>query len=183
MKRRMITCLLGVLVVVTGCSSGVGSTPEESRARGVGSPQAAKVGQPLTVRGSTDRAQLEVVVTRVVNARSTDDFSLVDQGMRLIAVQFRLVNTGSDEYYSAPWMGATVVDTRARQYGADIMSHEITAGRVFPALVKIPPEKRALGFLTFHVPAKATVVQVQFSMSSEVGDAGHWNIRLKPGGA
>ncbi len=179
MKRTTVALLLLVLGLVAGCgASNVNTQPDKSAAKGGSDSSSAKVGQPITIKGSADGSQLQVTVIKVVKTRPTDQFSKVDKGQGLIAVQFKMVNTGTTAYNDAPSNGAVVVDARGQQYDGDagILFQKVSAGVLLPTLVKLAPNNKALGYLVFQVPLKAHIRQIQFAMDSGFGDTAQWNV-------
>jgi hypothetical protein len=177
MRRRVLVATLAVVVIaVTGCTATeVNTNPDTAAAKGKAS--SARIGQPVTIKGNGNGSKLQVTARRVVDTRSTDRFSTVDKGKRLVAVQFRLVNTGTATYDDAPSNGAAVIDRAGRQYEADAFVGSIAAGQEFPTAMKLAPGNKALGYLVFQVPVKAKVAQVQFSMDSGFGQTAQWNVR------
>jgi hypothetical protein len=177
-RRGALAAAVAALVIGTaGCAAtDVNTTPDGSKAKG-GTSSSARIGQPVTIKGNADGSKLQVTAKRVVNTRSTDQFSSVDKGKRLVAVQFVLVNTGTATYDDAPSNGATVIDKAGRQYEADAFFDSVAAGEQFPTAMKLAPGNRALGYLVFQVPVKATVAQVQFSMDSGFGQTAQWDVR------
>lgn len=174
---------------MAGCKSDfVSTTVDKPAATDFGSSMAptnprptedatARVGQPVTIEGNDDGSKIQVTALKVVNTKPTDQLLTVDQGKRLLAVQFKLVNTGTAPYADAPGNGAKVVDAQGQQYAAAIMFFDIGAGPMLPASMKIAPGHRALGYLAFQVPKSAKVSQVQFAMDSGFGETAQWNTR------
>ena len=183
MKRVFIALLIVLLgTLSTACEvSDINTTADSGSANGddggSGSGGPAKVGQPVTISGNGDGSKLKVVALKVVDTKPTDQFLTVDQGKRLVAVQFRLTNTGSAPYDDAPSNGAKVIDAKGQQYESDPFFENIAAGQQLPTNVKLAPGNKALGFLAFQVPKKAKVAQVQFSMDSGFGDTAQWKAK------
>ncbi|MEV0537623.1 hypothetical protein [Kitasatospora sp. NPDC050463] len=71
---------------------------------------------------------MDVTVVKVVDpASATDTFSSPKAGMRLVAVQFRLGNTGTAVYDDSPSSGARLADSQGQQFNASITTNT-TAG-------------------------------------------------------
>jgi hypothetical protein len=174
-RTARATAIAMVAVALAGCAATDVKTTADG-AKG-GHAETARVGQAVTIKGNDDGSRLKVTAKRVVDTRSTDEFSKPDQGKRLVAVQFVLKNTGTATYDDAPSNGATVIDQAGRQYEADAFFSSVAAGQQFPTAMKLAPGNRALGYLVFQVPAKAKVAQVQFSMDSGFGETAQWDLR------
>ncbi len=174
--KRVIALLLGAVLglVLAACTTGAVSTKSDTSKKGSGDT-AARVGQPITIKGNNDGSKLQVTVMKVVSTKPTDQFSTVDKGKRLVAVQFKLLNTGTATYDDAPSNGAKVVDAKGQQYEADFVFDKISAGEILPTSIKLAPKNRALGFLVFQIPTKAKIKQIQFSMDSGFGGTAQWN--------
>lgn len=177
--KCIVAALVVVALVLTGCTaSDVNTQPDLSEAEASGATEGAEVGQPITISGNEDGSKIQVTVKKVVmRTRPTDQFFQVDEGKRLVAVQFRLVNTGTVRYWDAPSNGAKVVDKDGQQFESDIFFHEISAGPMLPASVKLAPRNKALGYIAFQVPRNAKITQIQFSMDSGFGDTAQWNVK------
>jgi hypothetical protein len=176
--KRIIAGLFAASLALTGCTAtDVSTKADNSEAKGGSDAETAKVGQPITIKGNEDGSKLQVTVKKIQNARPTDQFSTVDKGKRLVAVRFRLVNTGTAPYDDAPSNGAKVVDKSGQQYESDIFFDNISAGEMLPSSVKLAPKNKALGYITFQVPKRAKITQVQFSMDSGFGGTAQWNVR------
>ncbi|WP_416967538.1 DUF4352 domain-containing protein [Streptomyces sp. 4F14] len=141
-----------------------------------------KIGDTLSLTGSSGDEKLDVTLVKVVDpARAKDSYSQPDSGNRLVAVQFRLKNTGSDVYSDAPSNGASIIDQDNQRF--DTTSTLTTAGADFPAHVIIRPGNTALGYLSFEVPDNSRVGTVQFSMNSGYSDdIGEWTVSPTPPG-
>lgn len=180
---RQIITTAALLLALTGCagSSGVVTKPDATgtskAAASATEPAALKLGQPATIKGNAEGVQAQVTAMKVAaTTKSTDGFSTPEKGMRYMAVQFRIVNTGTAPYDDTPANGARVVDADGQQFNAALMVTKIAAGVTFPAGVKIPPKGSALGYLAFEVPEKAKIVKVQFGMESGFGQTAEWTL-------
>ncbi|MDT9694705.1 DUF4352 domain-containing protein [Streptomyces sp. P17] len=136
-----------------------------------------KVGDTLSLTGIEDAEKLDVTVTKVVDpARAENSIFKPDEGNHLVAVQFRMKNTGRVEYTDAPSFGAEVIDQKDQRFDASII-YATTAGAEFPGSVTIRPGAKAVGFLTFEVPDGSRVVAVQYTMNSGFSDdTGEWKV-------
>jgi len=171
MRRRtapLLICLPAVftLALVPGSSDG-------------------KVGDTLSLTGISDGERLDVTVVKVVDpAHAKDSFSSPDPGNHLVAVQFRLKNTGTAVYDDSPSNGVNLIDQDGQRFDTAFFSGT-TAGAEFPGSINVLPGRTALGYLTFEVPDASRVVTVQFAMNSGFSDdIGEWAISsTRPGPA
>lgn len=164
MRRRtapLLTCLLAVPALAL---APLGTTD-------------SKVGDTLHLKGFKSGETLDVTVTKVVEpAHAKDSFLRPSAGDHLVAVRFRLKNTGTAVYDDSPSNGATVIDKDGQRFSSSL--NDSTAGPSFPGSVTISPGKAALGFITFEVPNTSRVVTVQFAMESGFSDdVGEWQVR------
>ncbi|MDX2388934.1 MULTISPECIES: DUF4352 domain-containing protein [unclassified Streptomyces] len=172
----------GEATVTTAATGGVpalgAATPAVAAPRSVKpSPVAsAAVGATLDLRGLTDGEGLAVTLVKVVDpARTGNPYSAPDAGSRLVAVQFRLKNTGTAVYQDSPSNGAKVVDERGQQFGSAYQ--DTTAGPGFPGSITVAPGDTGLGFITFEVPKASRVTKVQFAMNSGFSpNTGQWRV-------
>ncbi|MFM9608610.1 DUF4352 domain-containing protein [Streptomyces niveiscabiei] len=142
-----------------------------------------KVGDTLSLTGTTGDEKLDVTLVKVVDpAHAKETYLRADPGNRLVAMQFRLKNTGSDVYSDSPSNGAFVVDQDDQHFDAS-SGTPTTAGADFPGHVTVRPGDTALGYLTFEVPNGSRVTTVQFSMNSGYSDdIGKWTVSPTPPG-
>ncbi|MFF2774007.1 DUF4352 domain-containing protein [Streptomyces sp. NPDC058052] len=197
--RRVLVCALTVVALgAAGCTGGTtlsttpapttsadatGATPSPPPSPPPSSTEAptpqrpAAVGDTLSLTGTGDGEALDVTVVEVVDpARSDDEFSEPDQGKKLVGVQFRLKNTGTEVYDDSPGNGARVVDRLGQQFGATIA--DLSSGPSFPGSVTLAAGDTALGFIAFEVPEDSKIVKVQFAMNSGFSDnVGQWSVR------
>ncbi|MGW2546336.1 DUF4352 domain-containing protein [Kitasatospora sp. NPDC001574] len=119
---------------------------------------------------------LDVTVVKVVDpAGAKETFQSPKAGTKLVAVQFRLHNTGTTVYKDSPTNGARLIDTEGQQFNSTL--GETSAGPGFPGSVTLSPGDTALGYITFAVPATSTIAKVQFTMNSGFGPTtGQWTI-------
>lgn len=179
MKRLAV--LLAVLALA-GCKATVTTTadkpaPSSSKSASASPTKAAaKVGDAITLKGNDDGEQMTVTVLKVVStATPGNPYFGPDKGMRWIAVQFLLKDTGKTPYDDSPSNGSVVVDGESQQYDATI-ADKIKQGALLPAGVKLPVGGQAKGFIIYEVPKKAKIVGVQFSLDSGFGSTAQWVI-------
>jgi Domain of unknown function (DUF4352) len=168
----------GLLLSGCGTAGGVSSTPDAAAGASKGPEKSsAKVGDTITMKGQLAAgSQAAVVVKKVVDpAKGTSGFSPA-AGNRYVAVQFEINNTGTAPYEDAPSNGAKVADADGQQFPSAIMV-TTSAGPAFPAMVKLTPGGKALGYLVFEVPTKSKVAKVQFGMDSGLSDSGEWLVK------
>jgi hypothetical protein len=86
--------------------------------------------------GNSAGEKLTVTVIKVVDpASGADEFTHPKAGYRFVAVQFRLVNAGTETYSDSPGNGAQLVDTQGQSFSDDFA--DTTAGPSFPGHVDI----------------------------------------------
>ncbi|MFF3017733.1 DUF4352 domain-containing protein [Streptomyces sp. NPDC057939] len=161
-----------------------GSTPAREVTAAVAAPSSVKpspaasaaVGATLDLTGLTDGEGLAVTLVKVVDpARTGNPYSTPEAGSRLVAVQFRLKNTGTAVYQDSPSNGAKVVDEQGQQFGSAYQ--DTTAGPGFPGSITVAPGDTGLGFITFEVPRASRVTKVQFAMDSGFSpNTGQWSV-------
>ncbi|MFD9793317.1 DUF4352 domain-containing protein [Streptomyces sp. NPDC059070] len=196
MRRRRILALMlsGLLasatvacsdktITTTPASSPPASRTPEQETPGTEQPSpapsrasSATVGDTLDLIGNDQGEKLAVAVVRVVDpARARNQFSSPDAGMRFVAVQFRLKNTGTAVYKDSPSNGARVVDTEGQQFAATYA--DTSAGPGFPGSVTLAPGDTGLGFVTFEVATASKVAKVQFALNSGFSaNTGQWSV-------
>ncbi|MEV6480127.1 DUF4352 domain-containing protein [Streptomyces sp. NPDC051576] len=135
----------------------------------------SKVGDTLSLTGINSGERLDVTVVKVVDPAGAKQYETPSPGNHLVAVQFKLKNTGTAVYKDSPSNGATVIDKKGQRFPASF--NDSTAGPSFPGNVTIGTGKTALGFITFEVPRASRVVTVQFAMNSGFSDdVGEWQV-------
>ena len=140
------------------------------------SPTPAAVGHTLSLTGINSGEKVDVTVVKVVDPASGTGISSPPPGKRLVAVQFRLHNTGSATYNDTPANGAKVVDTKGQGFDSAI-ADTTSAGPNFPATTTISPGGKALGFVVFEVPTGSKIAMVQFALNSGIStDVGQWKV-------
>ncbi|MGW7320022.1 DUF4352 domain-containing protein [Streptomyces sp. NPDC054865] len=192
MRRVLALVLSGLLASAAVACSGeatvttaaTGGVPAREATPAVAAPSSVKpspvasaaVGATLDLRGLTDGEGLAVTLVKVVDqARTGNPYSAPDAGSRLVAVQFRLKNTGTDVYQDSPSNGAKVVDEQGQQFGSAYQ--DTTAGPGFPGSITVAPGDTGLGFITFEVPKASRVTKVQFAMNSGFSpNTGQWRV-------
>jgi hypothetical protein len=133
------------------------------------------VGTTQTLRGISDGEVLAVTLSKVVDpAEPTDEFSAPSSGHRLVALQFRIANTGSKEYVDAIANDVHLVDDKGQTYEPTF--DEVSAG---PAIdeVRIAPGDSRLGYVVFEIPSGVRLATAQFVPDSGFADeTGQWRL-------
>ncbi|GAA2405359.1 MULTISPECIES: DUF4352 domain-containing protein [Streptomyces] len=145
-------------------------------AKASAAPEVAEAGDTLALKGMEAGSKLDVTVVKVVdNAKSSDEFTAPESGNRWIAVQFRLVNTGSKAYSDSPQNGAQVADDQGQQFQSTFA--DVTAGPSMSSDVSLKPGAKALGWVVFEVPKASKMATVQFAMDSGFAEeTGEWKL-------
>jgi Domain of unknown function (DUF4352) len=160
--------------VTTGGSSAAPSSPAAT-ARSTAAP--AKIGSTITLAGNDSGEQMAVTVTKIYrHAQPATSFDDPSSGDRLVAVQFRLDDTGSAAYSDAPSNGAEVVDASGQSYQSSL--DDAADCTSFPGTENIAPGASGLGCVVFEVPQAAVITEVQFTLDSGMGpQTGQWDVR------
>ena len=160
--------------VTTGGSS---LAPASSAAKARSSAAPAKVGSTITLSGNDSGEQMAVTVTKIYrHAQPASDFDDPSSGDRLVAVQFRLDDTGSAAYSDSPSNGAAVVDAKGQSYQSSL--NDAANCPSFPGTENIAPGQSGLGCIVFEVPQAAVITEVQFTLDSGMGpQTGQWDVR------
>ncbi len=172
--------VLIAIAVVAVANSAVHSTQTTGTtggsARAGGSPQKATIGTAITLSGLDSGEQMSVSVTKVItDASATDSFNAPPAGDRLVAVQFRLSDTGSAAYSDSPSNGAAVVDSAGQSYQSGLET--VVGCQAFGGTENIAPGSSGLGCVTFEVPEAAKIVAAQFTLDSGMGpQTGQWDV-------
>lgn len=125
----------------------------------------AKVGDTIAVTGD-EGEKFEVTLVRAVDpATSSNPYSTPAPGNRLIALQWRVTNTGTAVVEPSPSYETTLIDVDGQSFRSTYVS--TTAGVVFPSSAQIPPGESRLGFITYEAPADAKIVKVEYDASYE----------------
>ncbi|MDH6229256.1 DUF4352 domain-containing protein [Streptomyces sp. MJP52] len=143
-------------------------------ARSSPSPTDAEVGDTVHLTGMKEGEKLAVTVVKVVDP-ATGEGTAPGTGERYVAVQFRLHNTGSQQYRDAPVNSAKVVDDQGQEFSSWIA--ETTAGPGFTGTTTLSVGDTALGHVTFKVPEESRITEIQFTMNSGFADdTGEWRV-------
>jgi hypothetical protein len=120
---------------------------------------------------------MAVTLTKIYrHAQPASSFDGPDTGDRLVAVQFRLTDTGSAAYSDSPCNGAEVVDASGQSYESAL--NDAANCPSFPGTENIAPGASGLGCIVFEVPQAAVITKVQFTLDSGMGpQTGQWNVR------
>lgn len=139
-----------------------------------------EVGDTLSLEGFHGGEELDVTVTKVVDpARAENSFLGASAGHHLVAVQFRMKNTGSETYQDAPWYGAAVIDQNDQRFEGSPLQ-PTTAGAELPIDLRVRPGDTAVGYVTFEVEDGSRTVAVQYTMSHGLSDdVGEWKVPKK----
>ncbi|RSS71763.1 DUF4352 domain-containing protein [Streptomyces sp. WAC06614] len=130
--------------------------------------------ETIPLRGNGPGERLDVTVTRTVDpAQPEGPADAPPAGERLVAVEFRLKNTGTADYKDSPQNGAHLIDSQGQRFAS--APGATTAGTEFPAVVTLEPQATTSGFVTFAIPAQAEIAALQFAMNSGFADdVGQW---------
>jgi Domain of unknown function (DUF4352) len=160
--------------VITGQA---GASPSTSASKGAKTTAAAKVGSTITLAGNDSGERMAVTVTKIYrHAQPASSFDDPNSGNRLVAVQFRLTDTGSAAYSDAPSNGTVVVDASGQSYQSSLDNAANCPS--FPGTENIAAGASGLGCIVFEVPQAAVITEVQFTLDSGMGpQTGQWDVR------
>ncbi|TDU74452.1 hypothetical protein [Streptomyces sp. KS 21] len=136
-------------------------------------------GETIPLSGSEPGQHLDVTLTRVVDPADPGPApagSGSGSGSdRLVAVQFRLENTGTAVYQDSPAKSSHLLDSEGQRFTGS--NTTTAAGPAFPETVSLAPGGSAFGFVTFRLPNHAALAAVQFALNSGLADdVGHWSL-------
>ncbi|NUU23493.1 MAG: DUF4352 domain-containing protein [Streptomycetaceae bacterium] len=156
----------------TGKSGGSPSGSGKSSDKPQQNP-AAKTGDTIAMQGD-DGEKFDAVLVQLVDPGTPkDEYSGPDPGNRLVAIQWRITNTGATVVDETPTLRTKLVDAQGQIYefaiGAD---HK---GTEFPTSAQIPPGESRLGFVTYEVPKAAKIVKVEFEGGYDK-PSGQWTV-------
>jgi len=167
-----------VALALAGCSSHLSTalhvSPPPSGSP-LASPEvlpAASIGGSDTVRGNQPGESLQV---QLVSIRDPASSSVVqpDPGNRFVGIQLAVRNVGTSTYHDSPSNGTALFSTDGQRSFADVLD------AVQPALgtLTLAPGATASGFITFQVPAGATVARFNLTLDLGFGpQTGTWTL-------
>lgn len=140
----------------------------------------ARVGQPVTVIGSTSVARpkvpLKVTVTKVLRNAGATTFqrSGLARNAKFVGIKLTIVNTGKATWAGMPANDAALIDNRDEQAvkGPDIES----CGGPFAVRVELRPGERQRGCITYLMPKRRRPVLFQFNPDFPASQAGEWRL-------
>lgn len=137
----------------------------------------ARVGGTRTVHGVNEGSAVAVTLVKWVDpAKGSDAYTTPDKGMRFVAAQIRVANTGTAVYDDTPSNGMQVADTQGQRFEADY--NDVSAGPSMPPEVKLSTGDKALGYVVFQVPKGSKIVTLQFIADSGfANEAAQWALR------
>ncbi|MBT2477676.1 DUF4352 domain-containing protein [Streptomyces sp. ISL-94] len=134
-------------------------------------------GETVSLSGTEPGQRLDVTLVRVVDPALPADPAgpAPDASTRLVAVRFRLENTGTAVYKDSPAPAAHLLDTSGQRFAG--LNTATTAGNSFPDTVTLSPGGAADGHVTFRLPEGAVPAAVQFALNGGLADdVGQWSL-------
>ncbi|MEO3782431.1 DUF4352 domain-containing protein [Actinocorallia sp. B10E7] len=179
MKKAFVALTAVLALALTGCAAPeVTNTPDgadKEQGQKQDAAKAAKVGDKITLAGSDEELKIAVTVLKVVNTKSTDEFTTPEKGNRFVAVRLALKNVGSQAYDDSPSNGAKLIDADDQQYDAALVTG-VAAGPLLDT-VKLAPGKGRQGVIVFSVPKKTKLAGFQFALDSGFApQTGEWTL-------
>ncbi|MER5728214.1 DUF4352 domain-containing protein [Streptomyces sp. NPDC002138] len=137
---------------------------------------AGPTGETISLRGDLPGELLDVTLLAVADPAAPRDAAATPApDGRLVAVEFRLENTGTAAYADAPRSGSYLLDTGGERYSGVAVA--TTAGAGFPDGRSLAPGASSTGWVTFQLPEDARPTAVQFALNSgSADDIGQWNL-------
>ncbi|WP_330333963.1 DUF4352 domain-containing protein [Streptomyces sp. NBC_00536] len=138
--------------------------------------QAGPTGQTIELRGNRPGELLDVTLLAVTDpATPRAAYPQQDPAGRLVAVEFRLANTGTARYADTPRSGSYLLDLGGARHSS--VAAATTAGDGFPDGHTLAPGDSATGWVTFELPKQARLAAVQFALNDgSADDIGQWNL-------
>ncbi|MEU9143791.1 hypothetical protein [Streptomyces sp. NPDC048349] len=133
--------------------------------------------ETVSLAGNEPGQRLDVTLVRVVDPATPADPQgpAPDASTRLLAVRFRLENTGTAVYKDSPAPAAHLLDTAGKRFSG--LNNPTAAGASFPDTVTLDPGGSAEGFVTFRLPQDAVAAAVQFALNGGLADdVGQWSL-------
>ncbi|MET9699389.1 hypothetical protein ABZY31_21015 [Streptomyces sp. NPDC006529] len=133
-------------------------------------------GETISLRGNRPGELLDVTLVAVTDpAAPRAAHALRDPAGRLVAVEFRLLNTGTAAYADPPRSGSYLLDADGERYSG--VALPTTAGAEFTEGRSLAPGDSATGCVTFELPQDARASAVQFALNSgSADDIGQWSL-------
>jgi hypothetical protein len=184
--RWMVLAIAAISALLATTGASCGSSPSginnQPATAGSGSPSTSATAAPVAHLGASvvisgnNNEQLTVQLVKIVDpASGADQFTTAAQGMHFVAVQFRLLNSGTVAYSDSPDNDAKVLDAQGQSFSPDFSA--TTAGPGFASnSVNIAPGASQLGFITFQLPNADSPAKVQFTTDSGFGQTGEWAV-------
>lgn len=186
MRNRRGLWIIGVALALAGCGESsiddrptaqapetVDTSPaeatEEPTTTTTEAPK-ARVGSTVSLDGQEEGVKVDATVVKVVDPAPPGQFG-APKG-RLVAIQIKLTNTGTQPYTDSPSNGAKLVDKEGQSFTTTF--GDSTAGPPIGSVTIAPGDSR-LGFLTFDVPKGAALAKFQLTLDSGFADeTGEW---------
>ncbi|MEU8136093.1 DUF4352 domain-containing protein [Streptodolium elevatio] len=139
-------------------------------------PPAAKIGDTITIKGSTEGNSLDATIVKIVDpAAASNEYMTANAGQRFVAVQWRIVNNGVRPIDVGPTSGSSVIDVDGQQFSPTYQP--TTAGPAYPSSSTIPVGGTRLGFVVYEVPKASKIREIQFDPSMGLGSQiGQWTV-------
>lgn len=157
----------------TTASAGPASTSAPAKPAAPSSAAPAKVGSAIVLAGQSSEKMTVTLVKVTDPAKGADEYTTPAAGKHFVAVQLRLLNSGTVAYQDSPDNGARLVGADGSQFDPTVAT--TTVGTGFGGHVNVAPGATALGVITFEVPDGAKPAQFQFALDSGFADqTGQW---------
>lgn len=161
---------------VSGPAVSLPDAPETTVAPTVAPAEATAVGSTAGLTGFD--TTVDVTVLSIVDPAPTEEFLGPEEGNRLVAVQLRVVNTGTADYVDSPSNGAVLFDAADVQYANSflptLLGPELFSLRVIPGDVRT-------GWVTFEIPSDVEPAALMWTPDSGFSDThARWDLLAAP---
>jgi hypothetical protein len=136
------------------------------------------LGQSLTVQGEAPGVQLTVTFTKVVDpACAVGGSSLLDYGMKYVALYLDVVNSGSESYSGSMTNCTSGITSSGQEIGSWVYP-TLSEGSVrLLRPVTLQPGDSASGYVVIEIPVNTHLTQINFTPDSGfANDTAGWRI-------
>jgi hypothetical protein len=151
------------------------TTEAEDMTTEEGESGGARIGDTIELAGSEDGASVAVTVMKVVDPAPYEAYFGPQKGNRYVGIKLRLHNKGSTVYDDCPSNGAALIDAQDQQWTETALGSALKPEFI---CLKIRPDDKRVGFITYELPKKAKMRTFQFGLEGGFGpEAGEWSLR------
>ena len=196
MTRRFRTAAaLSAVLALAACSSSSPAAPPAPSSTAPQGVQSAKPGTAPAAPASSAKSPVGTALSLAIPAHNTvaatairvtlvkvvdpstpaSSFDEIPAGKRQVALQFRIVATGTTAYAADPVDRVKILDASGQSYSADLVP-DTTAGPAVDTGLTLAPGDTALGYVTVTVPKGVKIATVEYTATPFGGDAAQWTV-------